>query len=145
MINKQIEEMVSLSCPHYDDGNCTCNAHQFGVRKCDGNCSYGRSAVVLYYAGYRKQIENATDTNVGSKTHGSKTQWISVEDRLPEICGMPVLMVAESSKWQSRIIKGFTGYSCPTEFHPNEKGLESSWSTWKVTHWMPRPEPPKGE
>lgn len=57
MVNKQIKEMVSLSCPHYDDGNCTCNAHQFGVRKCDGNCSYGRSAAVLYYAGYRKQSE----------------------------------------------------------------------------------------
>jgi hypothetical protein len=68
-------------------------------------------------------------------------EWISVEDRLPDTECLAVSMltgpaykemlvgyVAEASNWD-------TGYECESdgEILPN------------VTHWMPLPQPPKGE
>ena len=74
-----------------------------------------------------------------------KQEWISVEERLPEVCGMPVLMVAVNPYSQTRVVKGFTDYQCPITFHTNEREYDGTWRAWKVTHWMPLPEPPKGE
>lgn len=72
-----------------------------------------------------------------------KQEWISVEDRLPDCCGMPVLMVAVNQYSQARVVKGFTDYQCPITFHTNEKEYDGVWGAWDVTHWMPLPEPPK--
>ena len=74
--------------------------------------------------------------------HGVTVQeWISVKDRLPDTECLAVSMltgpaykemlvgyVAEASNWD-------TGYECESdgEILPN------------VTHWMPLPQPPKGE
>ena len=69
--------------------------------------------------------------------------WISVEERLPDECGMPVLMVAVNQYSQTRVVKGFTDYQCPITFHTNEKEYDGAWKAWEVTHWMPLPEPPK--
>ena len=89
--------------------------------------------------GFRKKIEEleakvATDNNVGSK-------WIPVTERLPEkaadyLCrcivnnydNMPFYMVL-------RYILVDTN---PHFQHETKGGM-------KVTHWMPLPEPPKGE
>lgn len=73
-----------------------------------------------------------------------RAEWISVEERLPDVCGMPVLMVAENEYGQTNVVKGFTGYTCPIDFCTNEIEYYSIWHAWKVTHWMPLPEPPKG-
>ena len=80
-----------------------------------------------------------TVTNVGCKS-----EWISVEERLPDICGMDVLMVAVNCYGQTNIVKGFTDYQCPIKFLTNEKQYDNIWGAWEVTHWMPLPEAPKG-
>lgn len=69
--------------------------------------------------------------------------WISVEDRLPDYCGLPVLMFAVNEYGQQAIVKGFTSYECPVEFMTNEKQYDNIWHVWEVTHWQPLPEPPK--
>lgn len=73
------------------------------------------------------------------------SNWINVKDRLPDVCGMPVLMVAVNKYKQRNVVKGFTDYCCPIYFHTNETEYRGCWHLWKVTHWMPLPEPPKGE
>lgn len=72
----------------------------------------------------------ATDNNVGHK-------WISVKERLPELhtkvlcCGRKGgRFIAETSTW---------GEGCLYWTKRDGKGCP------EVTHWMPLPEPPKGE
>ena len=52
-------------------------------------------------------------------------EWISVEDRLPESLG-EMLLVIDSNK------------NVETYYYE-----PSVWSAWRITHWMPLPEPPK--
>ena len=53
MKNKQIEEIVKIICQYRtDDGKCTCNQYQFGVRKCADPCVYRDRAEQLVDAGY---------------------------------------------------------------------------------------------
>ena len=87
----------------------------------------------------------ATDNNVGGK-------WIPVSERLPEEPG-PFLIVVKSKYPFDR------DYSYETDFATyrwDGKGrLDGCWDAladWgdgeeyiHVTHWMPLPEPPKGE
>jgi hypothetical protein len=76
-------------------------------------------------------IEDATDNNVGHK-------WISVKDRLPENRDDVLLC----RKWWNEIRNPQMGWY-------NE--VSRSWfdlsnrEIHNVTHWMPLPEPPKGE
>ena len=79
--------------------------------------------------------------NAGYRKH---SEWISVEERLPDICGMDVLMVAVNCYGQTNIVKGFTDYQFPIKFLTNEKQYDNIWGAWEVTHWMPLPEAPKG-
>lgn len=73
-------------------------------------------------------------------------EWIPVSERLPEQAGMAVLVVAENKFGQKAVVKAFTDYTGKSEFLTNEKEYDLIWETaWKVTHWMPLPEPPKGE
>lgn len=69
--------------------------------------------------------------------------WISVKDRLPEICGFAVLLAIKNRYGQQSVIKGFTGYECPIEFFTNDKQFDATWTAWTVTHWQPLPEPPE--
>jgi hypothetical protein len=51
--NKRIEEIVKIICPYRaDDGKCTCNQHQFGVRKCADPCAHRDIAEQVVDAGY---------------------------------------------------------------------------------------------
>nr|DAW63655.1 MAG TPA: Protein of unknown function (DUF551) [Caudoviricetes sp.] len=66
----------------------------------------------------------------------SVPQWISVKDRLP-CCGNPVLVGNLSWRWVSI-----------AQYH----GVINRWELLSqvnpdigITHWMPLPEPPKGE
>lgn len=91
-----------------------------------------------------------TDPETGSFTeyladhliaHGvTVQQWISVKDRLPECEGSYIVYTERGSIYASHFYteKRFaSGYV-----------REAQWSqrgTVKVTHWMPIPQPPKGE
>ena len=72
-------------------------------------------------------------------------EWISVDDRLPDSCGFPCLLCGENSFGQIRVFEGFTGYMerGKREWHSNQKDVDID--VWTITHWMPLPEPPKGE
>ena len=71
-------------------------------------------------------------------------KWIPVSEKMPEIAGYPVLVVAENSYGQKRVVQAFTGYGFPIEFETNNKEFCMTWkSAWKVTHWMPLPELPR--
>ena len=72
-------------------------------------------------------------------------EWISVEDRLPDSCGFPCILCGENSFGQIRMFEGFTGYMerGKFEWHSNQKDVDID--LWKITHWMPLPQPPKGE
>lgn len=64
-------------------------------------------------------------------------QWISVEERLPEI-GVRVLLLDKHGHILERELYRFIdGFLC---FRPD--GLVPGKH---ITHWMPLPEPPKGE
>ena len=72
-------------------------------------------------------------------------EWISVDDRLPDACGFPCLLCGKNSFGQIRVFEGFTGYMerGKFEWHSNQKDIDIN--VWTITHWMPLPEPPKGE
>ena len=72
-------------------------------------------------------------------------EWISVDDRMPDSCGFPCLLCGENSFGQIRVFEGFTGYMerGKLEWHSNQKDIDID--VWMITHWMPLPEPPKGE
>ena len=73
----------------------------------------------LYNAGYRKQV------------------WISVEERLPEKNYHDYVLA-----WNGLHVE-FLHYSHRYKQWEDYYSLKEH--PWKVTHWMPLPEPPKGE
>ena len=78
--------------------------------------------------------------------HGVTVQeWISVDERLPDSCGFLCLLCGENSFGQIRVFEGFTGYMelGKLEWHSNQKDIDID--VWTITHWMPLPQPPKGE
>jgi hypothetical protein len=61
--------------------------------------------------------------------------WVSVKDRLPEKSGRYLVYAKEGERETHRTIAPFH-----KAFH-----LSGRMAYWKVTHWMPLPEPPKEE
>ena len=80
-------------------------------------------ATKMYNAGYRKQSE-----------------WISVDERLPEPNTHVLIYVFFHNQWQ--IVKGWHSY-CDKKFHIANNDYPSLTDV-PVTHWMPLPEVPKG-
>ena len=87
-------------------------------------------------AGYEKDgIEKIASHLIA---HGVTVQeWISVKDRLPEESGMYIVTAND-------------GHAQRVSFVQWQKknrmwNLTGARSYWRVTHWMPLPEPPKGE
>ena len=123
-MKKQIEEMarvLSECCNHCDENG---NHLRNKCRECeywdDTNhvcCSFNtKEATALYNAGYRKQ------------------EWISVEELLPaEDVRVLVWLRKDHKTTYTRI--------------DTDRRLNGVWVRWyeSVTHWMPLPEPPKGE
>ena len=74
----------------------------------------------------------------------AKPKWISVEDRLPDTAER----VLVSKKWLGMQYKPEYGYY---QDFPNQKGCWYVLTEFgyypqrEITHWMPMPEPPKGE
>lgn len=76
--------------------------------------------------GFRKTIEELE----------AKGKWISVNDRLPETKGF-VLVCTENEFYKTRNVS-------KARYRNGE--WRSNGGIWtNVTHWMPLPEPPKGE
>lgn len=63
------------------------------------------------------------------------SEWISVKDRLPEKSGYHLVYYAFTERSEPLICKRYFHEEAPDVFvHRKE-----------MTHWMPLPEPPKGE
>lgn len=73
-----------------------------------------------------------------SKKGYRKQEWISVNERLPQVCGVYICCVKT---------KGGATFTKTAEFVPEMKMWFGKFGEIKniVTHWMPLPEPPKGE
>ena len=79
-------------------------------------------------------------------------KWIPVTERLPEVVDDYIVVVKYKYDWEKE-------YSIDTDvatYNPYEKAyIDDCWNTYNdwnegqqylhVTHWMPLPEPPKGE
>ena len=61
----------------------------------------------------------------------NKEKWISVADKLPDEDGKYIVCTAKNSVY------------C-TKYYAGSKNFGAN-STSHITHWMPLPEPPKGE
>lgn len=82
----------------------------------------------------------------------SVPQWISVKDRLPE-AEQEVLVISRG--WGDRLlyVGQYKKMEAQTSPLTGITSKESDWLLWgwsylrepQVTHWMPLPEPPKGE
>ncbi len=109
---KMIEEMALIICGFKD---CTSCISRMGLRKCGAKVYAER----LYNADYRKQSE-----------------WISVEDRLPE----------KDGKYLVYDVGQHLGISIPeirtTFFKRGDRYHDYMWRN-HFSHWMPLPEPPK--
>ena len=119
-----------LSKCYYSIETMRIEANDYQQRVCD-ECEY--------YLADNEQSEDVTDINVGNKS-----EWISVDERMPEI--METVLIAYKEKW---------GWE--TEWHFDVDAgswdiVEGRWNTYHdldegqelhITHWMPLPEPPK--
>ena len=113
--NKQIEEIAKDLCPLYEKYK-SCKTCDAVLGVGEEPCVYKCMAELITTKGYRKQ------------------EWISVEDALPEV-GEDVLLY---SKEDDKIDIGhYSNMFCRFFLRKFEDG--------NVPHWMPLPQPPKGE
>ena len=91
----------------------------------------------------QKTIGNIVDYLINNGV--TVQEWISVKDRLPDTCGFPCLLCGENAFGQICAFAGFTGYMerGKFEWYSNQKDIDID--VWTITHWMPMPNPPKGE
>ena len=71
-------------------------------------------------------------------------EWISVDDRLPDQSGEVLVIVSGNPQ---KNITLDCAYEL-AEYDPYDGWIMEMWPEWEdavVTHWMPLPEPPKGE
>lgn len=125
---EQIEQMARITCQMY------CRQYEkrcAGVGECDYKCLHYQRCEVLYDVGYHKQPE-----------------WISVEDRLPEIDpygkgryggtrSVRVLCVCKQRDGRTFVKEGYYEPCGDGSVHWRIPGSIDS-----VTHWMPLPTPP---
>ena len=99
---------------------------------CMGHCNYPPCYLVKAVADHliANGVTFAKDNNVPSK-------WIPVTERLPEV-GQRILVYCESKTIEMHI-------TCCTYMGGRFGHPQFSRHCRNVTHWMPLPEPPKGE
>jgi hypothetical protein len=123
---KQIEEMAHDLCHWWNGTGCT-----FGMvgkkafckpTPCKFDCTAFIDAERLYNNGYRKQSE-----------------WISVDERLPEKHGLYLIV------WDGSVTAAYrhTHWTLGEFWNNDLDGGISVIPDSEVTHWMPLPEPPK--
>ena len=122
---RAIEEMAHDLCGRCQDGICVVDGKPCNL---DLDCTCQINATTLYNAGYRKQ-----------------SGWISVEERWPETDGYYLVWNNEQRKIEIRFFHRLSPYY-PVETYPEIRAYFGNCSDHKsITHWMPLPEPPKGE
>ena len=110
----------------------------------------GKDSIPVHYVRLNKAIEI-----VKQEAEQYNSGWVPVSERMPDVCGYPVLLTVENAFGQRRVCKAFTNYMEEGEllFYTNEKEycqqLTSSIlsESWKPIAWQPLPAPyqPKGE
>lgn len=92
-----------------------------------------------------KQLKNAPITICKEEPSIELVQeWISVDDRLPDQSGEVLVIVSGNPQ---KNITLDCAYEL-AEYDPYDGWIMEMWPEWEdavVTHWMPLPEPPKGE
>ena len=89
-------------------------------------------------------LREALDMAISALRQQEHPQWISVKDRLPDCMG-EVLVIVSGKPHENVTLDG--AYEI-AEYDPVEGWILEMWPEWcsgVVTHWMPLPEPPKGE
>lgn len=61
------------------------------------------------------------------------SEWVSVKDRLPERPGKYLIACIKHGRFREITTAMFSGYFVITGHRTH----------WKITHWMPLPEPPE--
>ena len=107
-------------------------------------------ALVKYIEETKCEWNEKTAPISWNHAYDSFSGWISVNDRMPEQAGYRCLVAAKFIDGTYCLFTAFTGYREPgwwtyenlfMEEEPNNKVHHD----FKVTHWMPLPEPPKEE
>lgn len=72
-------------------------------------------------------------------------QWIPIDEKLPDNCGMPVLLAGINGYGQTAVFYGFTGYMehGTLNFFSNTRTIDIK--NYDITHWMPIPAYPEGD
>ena len=109
----------------------------------DTKQEYTNGAELISVFRVKQMLEHyfATDNNVGGK-------WIPVTERLPQVreVSWDDLLYLESD-----LVLGFGGDGIAVVKRTREVGtdrwlwIDIDGDAWPVTHWMPLPEPPKGD
>lgn len=113
------------------------------IRILDPETTVEAIAEIEYYAGFKgdaavkKAVDDACILAVAAIREQEQRRWIPVKERLPEESGMYIVTAND-------------GYAQRVSFVLWQKrnrmwNLTGQRSYWRVTHWMPLPEPPKGE
>lgn len=75
-------------------------------------------------------------------------EWISVNDRLPDSAGVAVIVAAVNRFGQIDVFTAFQGYGDFEWYTMEATKMDNTYNkvspNWKITHWMPLPEPPEG-
>ena len=96
--------------------------------------------ILQEYTNCYSEVDKEVLAKMISKAIPSKqSEWISVEDRLPEPNTHVLIYVFFHNQWQ--IVKGWHSY-CDKKFHIANSDYPSLTDV-PVTHWMPLPEAPK--
>ena len=128
---KQIEEMAKILCVDYGEcEHCICNR----VESDTDVCTVKSDCEELYDAGYRKP------------------DWISVDYDLPNVhrtaSGYESVGVIACIEGEHNNYTGYRIYERACFRGKTVYRWKFPWeriSDEKITHWMPLPEPPKGE
>lgn len=113
---KQIEEMAKTLCGEKEKRCENCDSYR--------SCEFWIEASILHNTGYRKQSE-----------------WISVDEKLPEESGE---YIASTKSGLSMCLPYSAKYKMFNVYDGQDAAYAEKMAI-KVTHWMPLPEPLKGE
>ena len=132
LIKESIRESGEVCCNNVCD---SCQYNKYG-----NDCGYAARADILIANG----VTFATDNNVGDK-------WISVKDRLPSESYGTVL-VCHADKFPYNDTEPFVNAMHDRRIvigsyseHTGTWYCNMGGTLHDITHWMPLPEPPKGE
>lgn len=132
------EIIQALECHISSDANCfDCPADEYG---CIDPLIIGAYNLIKRQQAEIERLkgELATDKNDGCK-------WIPVTERLPEKNEI-VLVYCKNKTIQGGVTRHIGSCDNGFWFLKTQPGTASfPHLEWEVTHWMPLPEPPKGE